>query len=225
MNASGAGSGAIQGAQMGAQFGPYGAAIGGAIGFVAGLFSSDPNDALLAAQKKFNEQVVKNTATSLFDRERAQNIERMRTAQALRAYQDQGQVQQSELKASYGAADLIGASATALSQTLDYQTRQAKNQTMFNYAISYDNYLTDIEQITNSGINQLQQTINSAPQKGLNIADAFKAGQSIYAGLSSKSSGGYNAGLQLGSTPQIGGSQVSSNYTLPSNIGLQFKGF
>lgn len=217
----------MQGAQFGGQVGgPWGAAIGGALGLTVGLFSSDPNKPLLKAQEKYNSEVVRHTVQSLFDRERAQQVERMRTARALQSYQAQGKTQISTVRAGYGAADLIGGSAVALAQAIDYQTKQAEAATMFNYAVSFDNYMTDIEATSQQGVNSLQRTINAAPQQPMDIGQLYAAGESMYEGFEQMGSnhGGYNAGLQFGTQPQSTQPQTS-NYSLPSNVNLQFKGF
>ena len=225
-----AGQGAMRGAQVGGSVGgPWGAAIGGTVGFLTGLLSSDPNKQLLKAQEKYNAEVVKNTVTSLFDRERAQQVERMRTARALQSYQAQGKTQISTVRAGYGAADLIGASAQALAQSIDYQTTQALEATRFNYAVSFDNYMTDIEATSQQGVNSLQRTINAAPQQPMDIYGMYKAGESMYEGFEQlgSDSSGFSAGLQFGSgTPQSASmNPMPSNYSLPSNVNLQFKGF
>lgn len=218
----------IQGAQLGSRFGTMGAAIGGTLGLAVGLFSADPNKPLLEAQEKYNSEVVRHTVQSLFDRERAQQVERMRTARALQSYQAQGKTQISTVRAGYGAADLIGASAQALAQAIDYQTTQALEATRFNYAVSFDNYMTDIEATSQQGVNSLQRTINAAPQQPMDIYGMFKAGKSVYDGYNQMSStGGFSAGLQFGSgTPQSASNNpMPSQYSLPSNVNLQFKGF
>lgn len=228
MNFNAGGSTAMNGMAVGSLFGPKGAAIGAGIGLVAGLFSADRSKAALKAQQKYNDEVVKNTITDLFDRERAQQVERMRTAKALQSYQAQGKTQISTVRAGYGAADLIGASAQALAQAIDYQTTQALEATRFNYAVGFDNYLTNINQITNKGVNAVQQGVDSGQQQPLDIYSMFKAGKELYGGLKSLGGGtGFNAGLQFGSgTPQSASNNpMPSSYSLPSNLNLQFKGF
>jgi len=230
----GTGANAGQGAMLGAQFGgqvggAWGAAIGGSVGFLTGLFGGDPNRHAKRAQEKYNAEVVKYTVTSLFDRERAQQVERMRTARALQSYQAQGKTQISTVRAGYGAADLIGASAQALAQSIDYQTAQALEATRFNYAVSFDNYMTDIDAASQQGVNSLQRTINAAPQQPMDIYGMYKAGNSMYDGFKQMggSNTGFSAGLQLGSgTPQSASmNPMPSQYSLPSNVNLQFKGF
>lgn len=224
-----AGQGMARGAQLGGQVGgSWGAAIGGTVGFLTGLFGGDPNRHAKRAQEKYNAEVVKHTITSLFDRERAQQVERMRTARALQSYQAQGKTQISTVRAGYGAADLIGASAQALAQAIDYQTTQALEATRFNYAVSFDNYMTDIEATSQQGVNSLQRTVNAAPQQPMDIYGMFKAGNSMYDGYKAMNQqGGFNAGLQFGSgTPQSASNNpMPSSYSLPSNVNLQFKGF
>lgn len=224
---SNAARGTVQGAQFGSQVGgPVGAAIGGTIGFLVGAFGGDPLRHAKKAQEKYNAEVVKYTAMSLFDRERAQQVERMRTARALQSYQAQGKTQISQVRANYGAADLVGASAQALAQTLDFQTKQAEAATLFNYGVGFDNYLTDIVATGQRGINSLQRTIDAAPQQPMDVGQLFAAGKSMYEGFKQLGSnqGGFSAGFQFGSTPQ-GSQQQTSNYTLSNNTNLQFKGF
>ena len=228
LNASGAGSGAVRGAQMGAQFGPYGAAIGGTVGFVTGLFSSDPNEAALKAQKKYNDEVIKYAATDLFDQQRSQQVQRMQTARALQAYQAQGKTSISQVRAGMGAADLIGGSAVALAQAIDSQTTQALAGVELNSQVLYDNYLTGINQTTNKGVNSLQKNIQTQQQQGLDIGSLYQAGKGMYDSYKAMNQqGGFNAGLQFGSgTPQSASmNPMPSNYSLPSNLGLNFKGF
>lgn len=189
MNFNAGGSTAMNGMAVGSMFGAKGAAIGAGIGLVAGLFSADRSKAALKAQQRYNDEVVKNTITDLFDRERAQQVERMRTAKALQSYQAQGKTQISTVRAGYGAADLIGASAQALAQAIDYQTTQALEATRFNYEVGFDNYLTNINQITNKGVNAVQQGVDSG-QQPLDIYGMFKAGKELYGGLKSLG-GGY----------------------------------
>ena len=229
-NLNNATSGAMQGAQMGGQVGgAWGSVIGGVLGGVLGYNTADPTKAALEAQRKYNDAVVKNTITDLFDMERAQQVERMRTARALQSYQAQGKTQISTVRAGYGAADLIGASAQALAQAIDYQTTQALEVTRFNYAVGFDNYLTGIEQTTNKGVNALQQSVNSGQQQPMDIYSMFKVGESMYDGYKQmgSSNAGFSAGLQFGSgTPQSASTNpMPSNYSLPSNVNLQFKGF
>lgn len=224
---SNAARGTAQGAQFGSQVGgPVGAAIGGTIGFLVGAFGGDPLRHAKKAQEKYNNEVVKHTAMSLFDRERAQQVERMRTARALQNYQAQGKTQTSTLRANYGAADLVGASAQALAQTLDFQTKQAEAATLFNYGVGFDNYLTDIEATGQRGVNSLQRTLDAPAQQPIDIGQLYSAGKSMYDGFKQLggNQGGYSAGFQFGSTPQ-GSQQQTSNYALPSNTNLQFRGF
>lgn len=228
---SSSGSNAARGAVNGAQFGgavggPVGAAIGGTIGLLVGAFGGDPLRHAKKAQEKYNAEVVKHTAQSLFDRERAQQVERMRTARALQSYQAQGKTQQGTIKANYGAADLVGGSAVALSQALDFQSKQAEAATLFNYGVGYSNYLTDIEAASQQGVNSLQRTFDAPAQQPVDIGQLYAAGKSMYDGFKQmgNSQGGFNVGFQFGSTPQSSQSQTS-NYTLPSSTSLQFKGF
>ena len=227
-NALGGLQGATSGAMMGANFGPYGAAIGGAVGLFAGLGKSDPNEAALKAQKKYNDEVIKYAATDLFDQQRSQQVQRMQTARALQSYQAQGKTSISQVRAGMGAADLIGGSAVALAQAIDSQTTQALAGVELNSQVLYDNYLTGINQTTNKGVNSLQQSIKVQQQQGLDIGSLYQVGTGIYDSYKSMNQqGGFSAGLQFGSgTPQNASmNSMPSNYSLPSNLGLNFKGF
>lgn len=226
-NALGGLQGATSGAMMGANFGPYGAAIGGAIGLFAGLGKSDPNEAALQAQKKYNDEVIKNTATALFDQQRSQQVQRMQTARALQSYQVQGKTSISQVRAGMGAADLIGGSSVALAQAIDSQTTQALAGVELNSQVLYDNYLTGINQTTNNGVNSLQKNIQIQQQQGLDIGSLYQAGKGMYDSYGAMNQqGGYSAGLQFGAgTPQAASTNpYPSNYSLPSNTNTQFTG-
>lgn len=200
MNINAGLSAATSGMNVGSQFGPMGAAIGAGVGLLAGLFSEDKSKAALKAQQRYNDAVVKNTITDLFDRERAQQVERMRTARALQSYQAQGKTQISTVRAGYGAADLIGASAQALAQAIDYQTTQALEATRFNYAIGFDNYLTSLEQTTNQGVNTLQQNIDIGQQQPVDIYSMFKAGKQLYGDFKQMRSGSKSSSASTSSS-------------------------
>ena len=228
MQAAAGGQGFVKGMQAGSAFGPYGAAIGGAIGLAVGLFGGDPNKAAKEAQTKFNNEVIKNTAVTLFDAQRAQQVNRMQTARALQAYQAQGKTQVSQVRAGIGAADLIGSTAQALAQSIDFQTQQAQESVRLSDQISYENYLSSIDATTNRGVNSLQRSFQAAPQQALDIGAMYQAGKGMYDMYKQSSQqGGFNAGLQFGSgTPQSASmNPMPSNYSLPSNMNLQFKGF
>ena len=112
---------AMQGAQLGGTLGgAYGAAAGGLIGLIAGGKAQKAQEASL---RKYNDQVVKMANQDLFDLRKQQNVENIRTAQALSTYQANSKVQRSALTASLGAADIIGSSAQALKQVMDFQTK------------------------------------------------------------------------------------------------------
>ena len=228
MQAAAGGQGFVKGMQAGSAFGPYGAAIGGAIGLTVGLFGGDPNKAAKEAQTKFNNEVIKNTAVTLFDAQRAQQVNRMQTARALQSYQAQGKTQVSQVRAGIGAADLIGGTAQALAQSIDFQTQQAQESVRLSDQISYENYLSNIDATTNRGVNSLQRSFQAAPQQALDIGAMYQAGKGMYDMYKQSSQqDGFNAGLQFGSgTPQSASmNPMPSNYSLPSNMNLQFKGF
>lgn len=220
-------SGAATGAQVGGQVGGgYGALIGGVIGGVMGLVTAHPDEARLEAQRLFNKEVVTNTVTDLFDRQRAQQIERMRTARALQNYQAQGKTQISTVRANFGAADMIGSSANALAQAIDYQTKQAEAVTLFNYGVGFDNYLTNINQITNRGSNQLQRTVQSQEQRPMDFNTLWSTGTSMYnSAMSGQSQGSsVNYGLQFGSTVTPRANTMQSNFSTGANLNLSYGG-
>lgn len=152
---------AMQGAQLGGQVGGgYGAVIGAAAGFVFGKSAPDNNKMML---DKYNAEVVKFAARDLFDMRRVQNEENMRTSAALAQYQDNRKVQNATITAQYGAADIIGSSASALKQTLDLQTNEAMNQTIINAFTGIENYNTRVDQMTNQRVASLQRYKGQAP--------------------------------------------------------------
>jgi uncharacterized protein YcfJ len=155
---------AMQGAQLGGKFGgAYGAAGGAILGFLAGSKATkEANE----ATKKYNDQVVKYAAQDLFDLRRQQNVENVRTAQALAAYQSNKQVQNSAITASLGAADIIGSSAQALKQVMDFQTQEAKAEAMLNWETGIENYNTTIDRAENQRNQQFKRQ-NAAGQEDL----------------------------------------------------------
>lgn len=169
-------SSAMQGAKLGSTLGGgYGAAAGAVVGLLAG------NSAAKRAEKardKYNDQVVKLAAQDLFDMRRVQNVQNIRTAQALSTYQTNKKTQTSTIVASLGAADIIGSSAQALQQTLEYQTNEAMAETMLNWETGVENYNTQIDQQTA----QRDSTLQKAAAEGTEI-DAgalLSAGVDLY---------------------------------------------
>lgn len=166
----------VQGAQMGGQLGGvWGAVFGGAAGFALGYGTSDYEK---LAREKYNNEVVKHTATALFDLRRQQNIENIRTSQALATYQDNQRVTASQYNAQYGASDILGSSADALSQTLDYQTDQAVAQTWLNYETSINNYNTTIDDTVNHAVAGLRRT--KGDTKSIDLSALTKEGLDMY---------------------------------------------
>ena len=146
----------MQGAQFGGQVGGvYGMVIGGVAGFALGYETPDYEK---MARDKYNDEVIKHTVSSLFDMRRQQNVENMRTSQALAAYQDENTVAKSQYNAAFGAADIIGSSADALQNTIDFQTTQAQAQTWYNFEVGIDNYNTQVAAVVNRGISGLRRT-------------------------------------------------------------------
>lgn len=197
----------MQGAQLGGQFGGlYGAIIGGVAGFALGFSTPDYEK---IAREKYNNEVVKNTATALFDLRRVQNIENLRTSQALIAYQDNRKVSQSQYTAQYGAADIIGSSADALNQVLDYQTEQAIAQTWFNYQTGIDNYNTSVESTVNSAMSGLRRTKGSTNQ--MDLGAITKQGLQMYNQYGSDFRGLFSRQQSTPSAIPVGGSGFSTD--------------
>ena len=191
----------IQGAQLGGQVGgAWGALIGGGLGFILGADSPSSKDVI----KKYNNEVVKLHAQDLFKLQAEQNYEAMRTAKALLAYQDNQRVAQSSYNAQYGAADIIGSSADAMAQVLDFQTSEAKAAVRLNWEIGVDNYNTMVDQISNQRQASLKRFDDKTPIdfKGL-----------VKGGLE-----GYKAYRQAGSLSNLFGSGDSNNVTGSSSF-------
>lgn len=224
-NSAGAGSGTTSGAKAGAQVGGgWGALIGAGIGGVMGYFSPD----IVAEQRKsllkYNADVTKYTQQSVFDLQRQRVSERMRTSQALNTYADNKKTAVAELRAQYGAADVIGRSSTDLDQVLDFQTDQAVAQEWFNFDVGIDNFNTELRGIVNNGISRLSNAAGSyanpnqaaaaqsTMQTAMGLYSKFNQGNSYSSTLSSLGlqsastyanvggSPGFSAGLQLGSS-------------------------
>ena len=154
---------AMQGAQLGGKFGgAWGAAGGAVLGFLAGGKAQKRQD---EAIKQYNNQVVKYAAQDLFDLKRQQNVENIRTSQALSTYQDNKKVQNSAITAAMGAADIIGSSAQALKQTLDFQTQQAQAETMLNWETGIENYNTTIDSAQNARSATLTRNVEGRGQE------------------------------------------------------------
>lgn len=208
----------MQGAQFGGQVGGvYGAVIGGVAGFALGYETPDYEK---MARDKYNAEVIKHTVSSLFDMRRQQNVENMRTSQALAAYQDENAVAKSQYNAAFGAADIIGSSADALQNTIDFQTTQAQAQTWFNFEVGIDNYNTQVASVVNRGISGLRRTkgatntmdfgaltsqgLQMYEQYGGQISSAFRnMGKGGYSGL--EGFGDFGGGMGSGGSGGNGG--------------------
>lgn len=156
---------AMQGAQLGGKFGgAWGAAGGAVLGFLAGGKAQKRQD---EAVKQYNNQVVKYAAQDLFDLRKQQNVENIRTSQALATYQGNKKVQNSAITAAMGAADIIGSSAQALKQTLDFQTQQAQAEVMNNWETGIENYNTTIDRAQNARSASLTRSVEGRGQEDL----------------------------------------------------------
>lgn len=235
-NAAGAGAGAANGAKTGAQiYGAKGALIGAMVSGVTGYFSPD----IVAEQRKsllkYNAEVTKYTQQSVFDLQRQRVSERMRTSQALSTYADNKKTAVAELRAQYGAADVIGRSSTDLDQVLDFQTDQAVAQEWFNFDVGIDNFNTQLRGIVNNGISRLSNAAGSyanpnqataaqsTMQTAMDMYGKYKKGNSYNGtmsslGLQSAStysnvggSTGFSSGMQLGSSGSYSGGASSSS--------------
>lgn len=156
---------AMQGAQLGGKLGGgWGAVAGGIIGLVAGDKAQKAQDASI---RKYNDQVVKMANQDLFDLRKQQNVENIRTAQALSTYQVNSKVQRSAITASLGAADIIGSSAQALKQVMDFQTKEAQAETMLNWETGVENYNTTIDRAQNARSASLKRNVEGRGQEDL----------------------------------------------------------
>ena len=163
----------MQGAQLGGKFGgAWGAAGGAVLGFMAGSKAEKRQN---EATKKYNDQVVKFAAQDLFDLRRQQNVENVRTAQALSSYQDNKKVQNSAVTASMGAADIIGSSADALKQVMAFQTTEAQAEVMINWEQGLENYNTNINRMENQRNAQFKRQ-NAAGQEDIGALVSGAAG-------------------------------------------------
>lgn len=212
MNTEAGLQGGVQGAQIGAQFGgPYGAVIGGALGLGLGLFSKDTEK---KAIEKFNQETVTNATKTLFDMRRVQNIQNIRTAQALSAYQDNAKVSKSTYNAAYGASDIIGASAEALSNTVALQTAQAMEGTWFNFDTEINNYNQNVESVTNQAMSQLKRA--KAQGAGGGIGSMLTQAASLYGKFSGQGGAGSVGATGTGSIAD--GSYVPSGADSPAGL-------
>ena len=156
---------AMQGAQLGGKLGGgWGAAAGGIIGLIAGGKAQKAQD---ASVRKYNDQVVKMANQDLFDLRKQQNVENIRTAQALSTYHANSKVQRSAVTASLGAADIIGSSAQALKQVMDFQTKEAQAETMLNWETGIENYNTTIDRAQNARSASLKRNVEGRGQEDL----------------------------------------------------------
>ena len=156
---------AMQGAQLGGKLGGgWGAAAGGILGLLAGGKAQKAQE---ASVRKYNDQVVKMANQDLFDLRRQQNVENIRTAQALSTYQANSKVQRSAVTASLGAADIIGSSAQALKQVMDFQTKEAQAETILNWETGVEDYNTTIERAQNARSASLKRNIEGRGQEDL----------------------------------------------------------
>lgn len=198
--------GAQTGAQIGSNFGGMGTAIGGIVGGLAGLFTPDYAEKQM---KAYNAQVLKFTHQAIFDLQRNQAINNMRTAEALASYQDTAKAGKSSYNAAYGAAEIIGSSAEALKNTIDYEAQQATAREWQNFEIGVDNFNTQLSSIVNSGINSFQ----TSKEGGAQMDIASLVGQGIQ---------GYKDYKTFKSK---GGSVTQEFKTLGSNVSQAAAGF
>lgn len=173
-NLQGGLSSGMQGAQLGGQVGGMYGAVGGGI---LGLLMGGSDNSAAEAAKKYNDAVVKNAAQDLFDMRRQQNIQNMRTSKTLANYAVQNKTAASTITASLGAADIIGSSATALKQAMDFQTKQAQADTMLNWETGVDNYNRTIDTATEQRVSSLQRSTGQQPS---DIGALVQSGMSLY---------------------------------------------
>lgn len=160
-------NGAISGAQAGSSFGLWGSVIGAGAGLLGGLFSGNKAE---KATNAYNDLVVKNTAQSLFDLRRQQNVADQQTSQALSAIQDNNQVQTASYNAQFGAADVIGnTGANTLKQVLDYQSNQAKATTWQNFNTGVENYNTQVNSTINNAESKLKTSVSGGASSNASL--------------------------------------------------------
>lgn len=165
----------MQGAQIGGQVGGgWGALIGGVAGFVIGKDAADNQKMMM---DKYNAEVLKFAAQDLFDLRRQQNIANMQTSQTLAGLQDSARVAKSTYNAQYGAAEILGSSADALKQVVDFQTNEAMARVWDNWETGVENYNTTIDQMTNQRVSSLKRFKDNQP---VNFAELTKTGMSLY---------------------------------------------
>ena len=235
---------AIQGAQMGSTFGPAGTAIGAAIGIFAGY---NKEKKAKKQVQKYNDAVLQNATSEMFNLQRQQNAVNQQTARSLAAYDDNAKVQSATYNASYGAADMIGSSgAAALKQVLDYQTLQAKSATWDNWEISLDSYNKQVADVYTQAYNSMLNDIpdnssaDSMAQGLASIATSLKSSSAkttpsvtstgrgySFGSLSNVFSGGASAGsYSFGSLSDVysgAGSMGATSYSYGS-LGSIFTG-
>lgn len=161
---SGALNGAMTGASLGAVAGPWGMAIGAVAGLALGIVQDDAN---AKATEKQLRGIATNTYTALFDLQRQHNLENMRTSQAIADYKNQGKLAVAQVNANYGANEVIGASADALRQAINYQEQQAEQSVWLNHTTSVDNFNNQVNSIITQSNNQITQAVNSDGQANL----------------------------------------------------------
>lgn len=203
------GQGAQQYGQMGYQMGGAYGAIAGAI-FGAFLGQSE-GKRVQKAFDKYNDQVVKNAATELFDMQRINNAQKRQLSAALHEYNMQKELAQGSYNAAYGAADMIGGSADALAQTLDYQTKQAQSELWFNFDTSVDNYNRSIHSMVNEASARLKRSEETS--HAMDYGALAKQGADWYSGYRQKSQGasGLSSFSDFGSFGKSGSASGASS--------------
>ena len=195
--------GAQEYGQMGYQVGGvYGAIIGAVVGVFIGNKKGKEQQ---KAFDKYNDMVMKNAATQLFDARRQFNVQQKATANALSAYQDEKAVAQASYTAAFGAADMIGGSTTALNQAMDYQTQQAQAAVWQNYGIAIDNHNVLLNSLTQQAEAKFRRTLDK-PNGGLDMGGMFQSGMSMFGG----GQGGQGGGMFGGSRGQAGQIPIES---------------
>lgn len=197
------GQGAQQYGEMGYQMGgAYGAIAGAIIGAVLGKTQGDK---VQKAFDKYNDQVVKNAAIELFDMQRVQNAQKRQMSAALHEYSMQQELAQGSYNAAFGAADMIGGSADALAQTLDYQTKQAQAELWFNFDTSVDNYNRSIHSMVNEASARLKRSEEAS--HAMDYSQLAQQGAAWYSNYKGKSQGASGlSGLWDTGSGSMGGS-------------------
>lgn len=200
------GQGAMQYGQMGYQMGgAYGAVAGAVIGAALGYAQGDQ---VKKTFNRFNDMVLKNAATEMFDTRRQQNQLNRSMSMALSQYTSQKEMAQASFTSTFGASDMIGGSTEALSQVMDYQTEQAKFESMNNWVVGIDDYNTRLEGIRQNAMARFKRSEDG--NYGLDYSALAKQGADWYSSRKGSGFQGMTDFSQFGTAGKSGSNMGSS---------------